>query len=111
MQELICEKIRVLLKSMNKKSKPGGKMRLETQIKKSNENRQKTIKQRENAETCWDKKKKATQEKITIQLEEIYQKVLVKEGRLKKISTRSKVIQIKLNIPKQRKKTLTSWGR
>ena len=38
----------------------------------------------ENAGTCWDKKKKATQEKMTIQLVEINQKVLAKEGRLKR---------------------------
>ena len=39
------------------------------------------IKQRKDAETCRDKKEKVTEEKITIQLEEINQKVLVKEGR------------------------------
>ena len=33
---------------------------------------------------CWDKMEKATQEKITIQLEEINQKVLTKEGRVKR---------------------------
>ena len=31
---------------------------------------------------CWNKKEKATGEKITVQLEEINQKVLAKEGRL-----------------------------
>ena len=41
------------------------------------------IKQKKNAGTCEDKKKKATQEKITIQLEEMNQKVLANEGRLK----------------------------
>ena len=38
------------------------------------------IKQRKDAGICWDKKEKVTQEKITIQLNEINQKVLAKEG-------------------------------
>ena len=42
------------------------------------------IKQRKNAGTCWDKKEKVTQAKQTIQPEEINQKVLAKEGRLKR---------------------------
>ena len=42
------------------------------------------MKHRINAETFLDKKKKATQEKITIQLVEINQKVQVKGGKLKK---------------------------
>ena len=50
----------------------------------------KTVKQRKNAETCSDKKKKATEEKITTQLEEINQKVLAKEGRLKRYRQRIK---------------------
>ena len=44
----------------------------------------KMIKQRKNTGKCRDKKEKAIQEKITIQLEEINQKVLAKEGRLKR---------------------------
>ena len=36
-----------------------------------------------NAGLCWEEKRKATQIKQTIQLEEINQKVLTKEGRLK----------------------------
>ena len=39
------------------------------------------IKQRKNAGTRRDKKKKTRPEKITIQLDEINQKVLVKEGK------------------------------
>ena len=76
----------------------------------------KITKQRKNAGICRDKKEKATQEKgntrkITI-LEEINQKILLKEGRFKKIFTKSKTIQTKQNIPKQRKKILpTSWER
>ena len=41
------------------------------------------MKQRKNAKTCWDKKEKENIGNIAIQLEEINQKVQVKEGRLK----------------------------
>ena len=64
------------------------------------------IRQRKNAGTSWDEKKKATQVKQTIQLEEIKQKVLVKEKNTKEISKRDKTIQTKQDIPKQRKKFL-----
>ena len=42
------------------------------------------IKQRKGTGICRDKKEKVTQGKITIKHEEINQKVLVKEGRLKR---------------------------
>ena len=48
------------------------------------------IKQKKDAGICWYKKEKATREKITVQLEEINQKVLVKEGRLKRYRQRVK---------------------
>ena len=51
-----------------------------------------------------------TREKITVQLEEINRKVLAKEGRLK-ISTKGETIQTKPDIPKQRKKILSTIGR
>ena len=42
------------------------------------------LRQGKNAEICWNKKWKATQQlKQALQLEEISQKVLAKEGRLK----------------------------
>ena len=41
-------------------------------------------KQRKNAGTCKDKKEKTIKEKLTIQLEEINQKALSKEERLKR---------------------------
>ena len=53
------------------------------------------IKQRKNVGTCRDKNEKVTQEKIKIQLEEINQKVLAKEGRLK--TYRQRVKQCKQN--------------
>ena len=48
------------------------------------------IKQRKNVRACWDKKEKATQVKMTIQLEEINQKVPAKEERLKRYRDRVK---------------------
>ena len=53
------------------------------------------MKQRKNAGTCRDKEEKATQEKITIQLEEINQKELPKGERLKRY--RQKVKQYRQN--------------
>ena len=63
--KLVCKKIGVPLKSTNKKSKPWWETWLETQIKKL-QKQTKTIKQRKNAEICWGKKEKATQEEIKI---------------------------------------------
>ena len=42
------------------------------------------IKQRKSAGTFWNKKRKATQEKMSIKLEETNQKVVAKDGRLKR---------------------------
>ena len=42
------------------------------------------IRQRRNAGICWDEKEKATQVKQTMQREEINQKVMAKEERLKR---------------------------
>ena len=53
------------------------------------------IKQKKNAEINRNRKETITQEKLTIQLEEIYQKVLAKEGRLKRY--RQRVKQYKQN--------------
>ena len=45
------------------------------------------------------KKELATQEKIIVQLEEINQKVLPKERKIKEISTKGKTIQTKQVFP------------
>ena len=50
----------------------------------------KMIKQRKDTGTCRDKKEKATQEKIKIQLEKINQKVLAKKGRSRRYRQRVK---------------------
>ena len=61
---------------------------------------------------CRDKKEKATQERIRVQLEEINQKILTKEERLKRyIYTKGKTIEIKQDILKQLKKILPTRGR
>ena len=85
--KLACEKIGIPSKSTKEKSKPGWEIWLETQIKNLRK-QAKMIKQRKNAGTCRDKKEKATQEKITILLEEKNQKVLTREGRLKRYRQR-----------------------
>ena len=70
---------------MKEKSKPGWEFRLETQI--GNLRKQlKALKQKKNAKINRNRKEKITQEK----LEEIYQKVLAKEGRLKRYRQRVK---------------------
>ena len=61
--------------------------RLETQIENLRK-QLKVIKQKKNAEI--NKKEKTTQEKLTIKLEEIYQKVLAKDGTLKRYQQRVK---------------------
>ena len=69
--------------STKDKSKPGWEFRLETQIENPRK-KLKVIKQKKNAEINRNRKEKTTQGKLTIQLEEICQKVLAKEGRLKR---------------------------
>ena len=81
--KLSVKKIGVPLKNTNINSKPGWEIRLETQIRNLRR-KAKKITQRENARTYRDEKGKTTQVKQTIQLEEINQKVLAKEGRLKR---------------------------
>ena len=66
------------LKKHEEKSKPEWEIRLETQINKNLRKQTKMIKQKKDVGTCREKKEKATQETITIQLEEINQKVLSK---------------------------------
>ena len=79
--KLVCEKIGIPSKSTKKQSKPGWEIRRETQIKKLRK-QARMIKKR-GAEINGNKKEQATLEKIRVQPEEINQKVLVKEGRLK----------------------------
>ena len=62
------------------KARRNSQIRLETQIKKLR--KQARIMKKVGAEISWNKKEQTTQEKITVQLKEINQKVLAKVGRL-----------------------------
>ena len=57
---LVSANIDVPRKNMDKSSKPGKEIRLETQKRKLRQ-QAKTIRQRKNVGTCWDEKKKVTQ--------------------------------------------------
>ena len=87
--KLVCEKIGIPSKSTKKTSNPVWEFRQETKIKNQRK-WAKIIKHKKDAGICRNKKKKVTQEKITIQLEEINQEVLAKEGRLKMYRQRVK---------------------
>ena len=84
--KLVFEKIGISADSTKEKSKPGWDFRLEKQIKNLRK-QAKMIKQRKDAEICMNRNEKATQEKITIHLEEINQKVLAKEGQKRTFET------------------------
>ena len=88
MAKLVCEKIGIPSKSTKEKSKPGWEFRLETQIKKNLRKQAKMIKQKEDAGIIRNRKEKTTHEKPTILLKEINQKVLAKEGWLKRYQQR-----------------------
>ena len=107
--KLVCENIGIPTKSTKKQQKPGWEIRLESQIKK------KTTKTSPNdEERRWNKreeKERATWRKITVQLEEINQKVLAKEGRLKRYRQRVKHYRQNRTFPKQRKEILSTIGR
>ena len=76
-------------KSTKEKSKPGWEIRLETQLENLRK-QAKMIKQTKDAGICRKKKEKAMQKKITVQLEEINQRVLAKKGRSNKDEQRLK---------------------
>ena len=84
--KLVCDKIGARLKNTNRNSKPGWEIRLETQIRNLQQGQM--MRHRKNAGIFWDEKEKATQVKQTIQPEEINQKMLAKEGRLKRYCDR-----------------------
>ena len=86
--KLVCEKIGVPSKSRKKHSKPGWEVQLETQIK--NLWKQAKMVKQKDPRICGKRMEKTTREKITVQLEEINQKVLAKEGRLKRYRQRVK---------------------
>ena len=85
--KLVCENIGIPSKSPKKQQKPWWKIRLESQIKKNTKTSPNDKKERR-----WNKREEGTGnvEKITVQLKEINQKVLAKEGRLKRYWQRVK---------------------
>ena len=86
--KLVCENIGIPSKSTKKQQKLGWEIRLESQIKTNYENKPEWMKR--GAEISGGKKEQATGGKITVQLEEINQKILAKEGRLKRYRQRVK---------------------
>ena len=68
------------------------------------------MKQRKNTGTRWEKKEKQMHEKMRIQLQKINQKVLAKEGRLKKISRKVKVIRQSRGFQNNERKFLQKVG-
>ena len=78
--ELACGKLRVLQKNTSKHSKTGWEIRLET----ISDNKKK------NARIYLDEKSKATRLQQKVQLEEMNQKILAKEGRLRRCWDRIK---------------------
>ena len=87
--KLGCEKIWVPSKSTKKQSKPGWEVRQETQEKNNLPKQVKRVKQKD-PRICGKRMEKTTRDKITVQLEEINEKVLAKEGRLKRYRLRVK---------------------
>ena len=104
--KLVCEIIGIPSKNTKAKSKPGWEFRLEIQIE--NQRKQlKVVKQKKNAEI--NRKEKTTQ-KLTVQLEEIHQKVLAKEGRLKRYRQRVKQYRQNRTFHKNEKKFfINNW--
>ena len=80
--KLVFEKIGAPSKSTKKQSKPRWEVRLETQIK--NLRKQAKMVKQKDPRTYGKRMEKRTREKITVKLEEINQKILAKEGRLKR---------------------------
>ena len=87
-EKLVCEKNGVPTKITKKPSKPGWEVRLETQIK--NLRKQAEMVKQKYPGICGKRMEKTTREKIAAQLKEINQKVLAKEGRLKRYRQRVK---------------------
>ena len=79
--KLVCEKIGITSISTKKQSEPGREIRLEMQIK--NQQKQAKMVKQKDPGIYGRRMEKTTREKITVQLEEINQKVLAKEGRLR----------------------------
>ena len=106
--KLECEKIEVPSKSTKKQCKPGLEVRLETQIK--NLPKQAKMVKQNDPRICGKRMEKTTREKITVQLEEINQKVLAEEGRLKRYRQRVKQYRQNRTIQNNERKFYQQFG-
>ena len=97
-EKLVCGKTGVPLKNMNRNSKPGWEMKLETQMRNVRQ-QVKRIRQRKNIGICWDEKRKARQVKQTTQRN--ISEVSGEKRKTKKILRLDKTIKTKQDIPKQ----------
>ena len=88
--KLVCEKLGISSKSTKKTVKTGMENSTGNANNKTMKISQNDLKKKGGTEISWTKKEQATQEKIIVQLEEINQKVLAKEGRLKRYRQRVK---------------------
>ena len=86
--KLVCEKIRIPLKLQKIKTWMGNSIGIAD--KKSTKTGKNDKRKKKRMKYFGTKKEKATQGKITLQLEEINQKVLTKDGRLKRYRQRVK---------------------
>ena len=106
--KLECENIGIPSKNTKKQSKPGWEIQLETQIKKTTKTSPKDKKERDwnkwkertgnmegNNSTTWGNKSESTGQRM----------------KTKEISTKGNTIQTKQDIPKQRKKILSTIRR
>ena len=87
--KLACDKIDVPQSNPNRNTKLGWEIRPEGQGIKLRQ--QVNIVRKKKTEICWDEKTKIKQQaNLNVQLEDINQKILAKEGRLKRYRDRAK---------------------
>ena len=101
---LVCE---IPSKSTKKQQKPAWEIRRESQIK--NIRKQARIMNRGAKISGVGKKEQATWEKITIQLEEINQKILAKEVRLKRYRQKVKQYRQSRTFQNNEKNSVNNW--
>ena len=77
--KLVCDTIKILQKNPKRNTKPEWEIRLESQVRKLQQT--KVLRKENHKKVCWDEKtKNKTSENSEIKLENISQKILVKEG-------------------------------
>ena len=82
--KLVNDKIRVPRRNLNGNARPGWEIRLEGQVKKLQQEAR-ILRKEKHVRICWNEKTKIRQQKrLAMQLEEVNQKILAKEVRLKR---------------------------